>query len=143
MAAPPKASPSSEVSTGAGDDLAKATDIARSMVMRYGMDPSLGQVSYDEDTAPLLGGGPQWHERRYGDATASAIDAAVRALIDNAFQRAVAILTANRALLDQSAKELLVKETFSGDELKSLAARIAGVTAGSPSGHPHDQISDR
>ena len=132
-----------EVSTGAGDDLAKATDIARSMVMRYGMDPSLGQVSYDEDTAPLLGGGPQWHERRYGDATASAIDAAVRALIDNAFQRAVAILTANRALLDQAAKELLVKETFSGDELKSLAARIAGVTAGSPSDHPQHQISGR
>jgi cell division protease FtsH len=114
-----------EVSTGAGDDLAKATDIARSMVMRYGMDPSLGQVSYDEPSAPLLGGGPQWHERRYGDATASAIDVAVRTLIDNAFQRAVSILTANRALLDRAAKELLTKETFTGDELKALAGALS------------------
>jgi cell division protease FtsH len=113
-----------EVSTGAGDDLAKATDIARSMVMRYGMDPALGQVSYDEEPAPLLGGGPQWHERRYGEATATAIDAAVRGLIDDAFQGAVTILTANRALLDQSANELLTKETFSSDELKSIAARL-------------------
>jgi cell division protease FtsH len=113
-----------EVSTGAGDDLAKATDIARSMVMRYGMDPALGQVSYDEEPAPLLGGGPQWHERRYGEATATAIDAAVRGLIDDAFQGAVAILTANRALLDQSANELLAKETFSSDELKSIAPRL-------------------
>jgi len=113
-----------EVSTGAGDDLAKATDIARSMVMRYGMDPALGQVSYDEEPAPLLGGGPQWHERRYGEATATAIDAAVRGLIDDAFQGARTILTANRALLDQSANELLTKETFSSDELKSIAARL-------------------
>jgi cell division protease FtsH len=95
------------------------------MVMRYGMDPSLGQVSYDEPSAPLLGGGPQWHERRYGDATASAIDVAVRTLIDNAFQRAVSILTANRALLDRAAKELLTKETFTGDELKALAGALS------------------
>jgi cell division protease FtsH len=117
-----------QVSTGAGDDLVKVTDIARSMVMRYGMDPKLGQVSYEEETAPLLGGGPQWHERRYGEATATAIDAAVRALIDDAFQRAVAILSANRDLLDQSAKELLAKETFSSEELKSIAGRL-GVPA--------------
>jgi cell division protease FtsH len=113
-----------EVSTGAGDDLAKATDVARSMVMRYGMDATLGQVSYDEEPAPLLGGSPQWHERRYGEATATAIDAAVRALIEDAFQRAVAILTANRTLLDEAAKELLAKETFSSDELSSIAAKL-------------------
>jgi cell division protease FtsH len=113
-----------QVSTGAGDDLAKATDIARSMVMRYGMDPGLGQVSYDDPPAPLLGGGPQFHERRYGEATASAIDAAVRNLIDEAFRRALAILTANRTLLDQLAKDLLVKETFSSDELKAVAVRL-------------------
>jgi cell division protease FtsH len=121
-----------EVSTGAGDDLAKATDVARSMVMRYGMDATLGQVSYDEETAPLLGGGPQWHERRYGEATAAAIDAAVRALVEDAFKRAVAILTANRALLDQSANELLAKETFSSEELKSIAARLETARLGTP-----------
>jgi cell division protease FtsH len=118
-----------QVSTGAGDDLAKATDIARSMVMRYGMDPTLGQVSYDEAPTPLLGGGPQWHERRYGEATATAIDGAVRALIEDAFERALAILTANRSLLDQSAKDLLAKETFAPEELKSIADRLDAVAA--------------
>jgi cell division protease FtsH len=118
-----------QVSTGAGDDLAKATDIARSMVMRYGMDPTLGQVSYDEETTPLLGGGPQWHERRYGEATAAAIDAAVRTLIEDAFQRAVAILTEHRAVLERSAEALLTKETLSGEELSSLAAEVGPLTA--------------
>jgi cell division protease FtsH len=118
-----------QVSTGAGDDLAKATDIARSMVMRYGMDPTLGQVSYDEETTPLLGGGPQWHERRYGEAAAAAIDAAVRTLIEDAFQRAVAILTEHRAVLERSAEALLTKETLSGEELSSLAAEVGPLTA--------------
>jgi cell division protease FtsH len=115
-----------EVSTGAGDDLAKATDIARSMVMRFGMDKTLGQVSYESESTPLMEtpGMADWHVRHYGESTAAAIDSAVRALIDDAFQRAVAILTANRALLDQSAKELLIKETFSADELKRIAAEI-------------------
>jgi cell division protease FtsH len=115
-----------EVSTGAGDDLAKATDIARSMVVRFGMDKTLGQVSYEPEASPLMEvpGGADWHARRYGDATAEAIDAAVRALIEDAFRRALAILTANRVLLDQSATELLVKETFSADELKGIATKL-------------------
>jgi cell division protease FtsH len=116
-----------EVSTGAGDDLVKATDIARSMVMRYGMDPALGQVSYDEQPTSMLGGIPQFHERRYGEATASAIDTAVRNLIDDAFKRAQAILSANRTLLDQTATELLTKETFTADELLVIAGRIGGM----------------
>jgi cell division protease FtsH len=118
---------SDEVSTGAGDDLVKATDIARSMVMRYGMDPALGQVSYDEQPTSMLGGIPQFHERRYGEATASAIDTAVRNLIDDAFKRAQAILSANRTLLDQTATELLTKETFTADELLVIAGRIGGM----------------
>jgi cell division protease FtsH len=132
-----------EVSTGAGDDLAKATDIARSMVMRYGMDTTLGQVSYDDPPASFLGGVPQYHERRYGEATASAIDAAVRSLIDDAFKRAQSILSANRTLLDQSANELLTKETFTADELQPIAKRIGGVITALPSAHPQPQLSDR
>jgi cell division protease FtsH len=115
-----------EVSTGAGDDLAKATEIARSMVMRFGMDKTLGQVSYETEPAPLMEtpGAADWHVRRYGEATAEAIDASVRALIDDAFRRATSILAANRGLLDQAAKQLLTKETFSADELKQIATRI-------------------
>lgn len=115
-----------DVSTGAADDLAKATDIARSMVVRFGMDPKLGQVTYEPEAAPFLGApaGADWPPRRYGEATADAIDTSVRELIDGAFKKAVEILTANRALLDQSAKDLLMKETFSTDDLKKVATGL-------------------
>src|SRR5687767_13422990 len=66
------------LSTGAADDLAKVTDIARSMVMRYGMVKSLGHVAYEEERAPFLGGPlPQGH-REYSEETAREIDVAVR-----------------------------------------------------------------
>jgi cell division protease FtsH len=116
-----------EVSTGAADDLAKATEIARNMVVRFGMDPKLGQVAYEPEPAPLLGipAGMEWRPRHYGEATAAAIDDAVRALIETAFSRAVEILTANRALLDSSASELLAKETFAEHDLSAIAHRLA------------------
>jgi cell division protease FtsH len=116
-----------EVSTGAGDDLAKATEIARSMVVRFGMDKKVGQVTYEPEAGPLLEmpSGGDWRPRHYGEATAGAIDAAVRALTDQAFQAAVHILTANRALLDEAATDRLAKETFSAEELTVIAARLA------------------
>jgi cell division protease FtsH len=115
-----------EVSTGAADDLSKATEIARSMVVRFGMDEALGQVAYEPEAAPLLGGpeGADWRPRRYGEETATAIDAAVRGLIDSAFQKAIAVLTTNRALLSQAATELLAKETFSAAELRTVAEKL-------------------
>ncbi|MBI1220747.1 MAG: ATP-dependent zinc metalloprotease FtsH [Rhodobacteraceae bacterium] len=116
-----------DVSTGAADDLAKATNIARSMVVRFGMDPRLGQVTYEPEATPFLGGGAEWSPRRYGDATADAIDTSVRELIDVAFKKAVEILDANRGLLDEAAKDLLAKETFSREDLKKVAAQLSPV----------------
>jgi len=113
------------VSTGAGDDLSKATDIARSMVVRFGMDAQLGQVSYEPETSVMLDNSREWQPRHYSEATAGAIDDAVRKLIDDCFQRALAILSVNRALLDQAATNLLAKETFSADELKEIAGRLS------------------
>ena len=114
------------VATGAADDLAKATASARSMVVRFGMDPKLGQVSYEPETNQFLGmpGGGDWHPRHYGEQTADAIDQAVRALTDGAFRRALAILSANRELLGRAAKDLLAKETLAADELKALATAL-------------------
>ncbi len=119
------------VSTGAADDLAKASEIARSMVVRFGMDEKLGQVSYEPESPALLGmpAGADWRPRHYGEETATAIDAAVRRLIDAAFQRAVSILTDNRVVLDGAAADLLSKETLSGDELLSLAEKLAVAAA--------------
>jgi cell division protease FtsH len=97
------------------------------MVVRFGMDPKLGQVAYEPETAPLLGmpAGGDWRPRHYGEETAGAIDTAVRGLVDVAFKTAVSILTANRALLDEVAKDLLIKETLSGDDLKEMAKKIS------------------
>ncbi len=116
------------LSTGAADDLVKATDIARAMVARYGMDPDLGHVSYDSDRPGFLGTGDQasWLNRRYSEATAERIDAKVREVLDGVFGRTVALLGANRALLEQSARELLQKETLDEADLTGIAARVAG-----------------
>lgn len=114
-----------EVSTGAADDLSKATELARSMVVRFGMVTELGQVAYEPETAGFLGDGAAlWQPRRYAEATAAAIDRAVKALIENAFARAVSILERNRALLYRSAKDLLTKETLSSDDLQQVRASI-------------------
>jgi cell division protease FtsH len=116
-----------DVSTGATDDMAKATDIARSMVTRFGMDPNLGLVTYETERSSFLQGPAMedWQQRHYGEATATAIDLAVRRLIDDTFARARGILAANKSLLLESADALLAKETLSEDELKPFAARLA------------------
>jgi len=111
-----------QLSTGAADDLAKVTDIARSMVMRYGMDEKLGHIAYEEDRATFLPGAPSFLERRYSEDTAREIDRAVREAVDEAFKKAVAILQERRSALEEGAQSLLQKETLGEEEL----ARIAG-----------------
>ena len=74
-----------QLSTGAADDLAKVTDIARDMVMRFGMETSLGPVSYESPRSPFLQGAPTpegWNSRRYSDETAHAIDQAVQHIVE-------------------------------------------------------------
>ena len=117
-------------STGAADDLAKATEIARGMVMRYGMDAALGHTVYEPERPVLLGAPPLAPERRtFSEDTARAIDAAVRAIVDAAFERALAILTRHRDVLDSAAEELLSRETLERQELEALRLRIAAATA--------------
>lgn len=112
-----------ELSTGAADDLAKATDIARNMVARYGMDEELGSVSYDADRATFLGQTETttYLERRYSEATAARIDHAVKRVIEEAFVRADAILAANRAILNLCAGRLLADETLEEATLRELS----------------------
>ncbi len=111
------------LSTGAADDLSKVTDIARSMVTRFGMGEKLGPVTYEREPAGFLG--EAYGARRlYGEETAREIDLAVRDLVEAQFQRARAVLAANRPLLDDSARTLLEKETLSGEELETLLGRV-------------------
>ena len=111
-------------STGAANDLAKVTDIARSMVTRYGMEGELGAVSYQEEPSPFLQGLPMPPKRDYSEDTARTIDRAVRNIADKAFQRAVSILTANRVALEQGARQLLQKETLTETEIAAIAATL-------------------
>ncbi len=117
-----------EVSTGAVDDLDKATDIARNMVTRFGMDAKLGQVSYESPPSAFMGpfGAMGGQRREYSEETAREIDCAVRGLVGEAFERAQAILTRHRASLEDGAERLLVKETLTHDELPVLAAAAGG-----------------
>ena len=107
-----------DVSTGAADDLAKATDIARGMVLRFGMDDKLGPVAWDTEQGQFLQQpGVFWRPRQFSDETAHEIDLAVRSRLEGALAQAVAILKTNRAELDEGAAALLAHETLSADEL--------------------------
>ena len=110
-----------EISTGAADDLQKVTDIARAMVTRYGMVEKMGQVTFEDQPQPFLGTAPPFgQERRYSEETAHEIDIAVRDIVAQAFDKAVGILTAKRALLERAATRLLEKETLTESELRAL-----------------------
>jgi cell division protease FtsH len=113
-----------DISTGAADDLMRATDMARAMVVRYGMDAKLGQVTYEPETSHFLGGGQDWRPRQYSEQTAAGIDAAIHDLVEAAFTRARAILQANMPALREGAAELLREETISGERLAALAAKV-------------------
>ncbi|CUA98993.1 membrane protease FtsH catalytic subunit [Thiomonas bhubaneswarensis] len=107
-------------STGAADDLAKVTDIARSMVTRYGMVEKLGGVSLEETPQSVLGTPALPPQHEYSEQTAREIDCAVRDLVNVAFNRATDILQQKRAVLDEGARLLLEKETLTETELRQL-----------------------
>ncbi len=109
------------LSTGAADDLAKATDIARSMVTRYAMVPDLGHVSYESESSAFLQGPTSpFRARDYSDDTAREIDTAVRTIIQEAFDKALGILQQSRDVLEEGACRLLEEETLGEAELKEL-----------------------
>lgn len=111
-----------KLSTGAADDLAKVTDIARNMVVRYGMDETLGYVVYEPERPSFLGNSPSPapNERHFSESTAEAIDAAVKKIVHAVFDRTTAILAANRDVLERCVKSLLEKEKLNEDELREL-----------------------
>ena len=113
------------LSTGAADDLVKVTDIARSMVMRYGMDEKLGNLSFEDERPTFLPTPVLGTERRYSEETAREIDRAVSDLARTAFERATRILADNRQVLEEGARQLLQKETLSEAEIGAIAGSLA------------------
>ena len=120
-------------STGAADDLAKATDIARAVVMRYGMHDKLGLVAYEEERRSLLADSSLSPpgERRYSEETAREIDCAVREMVNRAFEAATGTLTRGRKVLERGAKLLLEKETLAEAELLPLRSDLSSAFAAS------------
>ncbi len=111
-----------EISTGAADDLAKVTDIARQIVTRFGMTEALGQAVLERQTTTYLGDQQVGvREKDYSEATAREVDLAIRELIDTAYRRAQDILVERRALLDEGARLLLDKETLTPEDFPALS----------------------
>ncbi len=111
------------LSTGAADDLVKVTDIARAIVTRYGMTEELGHVALERDRQSFLAGDQPYYgarERDYSDETAAAIDAQVRRIVDETFERTVKLLEERRATLEKSARMLLERETLTEEDLRQF-----------------------
>ena len=110
-----------ELSTGAADDLARATDIARDMITRFGMDEGLGYIAFEAqrprflDTPELAHGGC-----RVAESTQARIDQAIRDIVMGVFERAYRILDINRAVLERCARELLARETLDESDIRQL-----------------------
>jgi cell division protease FtsH len=104
------------LSTGAADDLTKATDIAWSMVTRYGMEESLGHVTFEHDQPNFLGA--SYAAKRYGEETSEKIDLAVRKILDRCYARALTLLCKGRPILEESSQLLLTKETLKEEDLE-------------------------
>ncbi|OGZ99255.1 MAG: cell division protein FtsH [Candidatus Sungbacteria bacterium RIFCSPHIGHO2_02_FULL_46_12] len=111
-----------EITTGAGDDLKKASDIARSLVMRYGMSEKLGPAVFGGEEEMVFLGKEFGHERNYSEQIAELIDSEVRKTIDGAYKRAREIITSRRNKLEKIAKHLIEKETIEKDEFAAMMA---------------------
>jgi cell division protease FtsH len=113
------------ISTGAADDLAKVSDIARAMVTRYGMHETLPNLSLEQPQSPLLEVPGFQGTRNYSEHTAQAIDEAVKQIIAGAFERALKLLESHRDTLEDAAGLLLERETLAEADLAAIAAKLA------------------
>jgi cell division protease FtsH len=111
-----------EVSTGAANDLAKVTEIAEQMVTQLGMSHDLGNVCYLREGRNFLEDGTE--RRKTSEATAQMIDRAIRNLVDEAYDQAMATLRQNHTLLEEMAQSLLTHECLEGSDLEQFLKQI-------------------
>jgi cell division protease FtsH len=116
------------LTTGAADDLQKATDLARSMVSRFGMDESFGPAFFDTERQTFLGSavGPAPGQPAQSEATLQVIDGLVRQMVRHALEQASAVLTRRRAALERAAQMLLTRETLTSVELAEIVGEDHG-----------------
>ena len=119
----------SEITTGASDDLNKATSYARKMVTELGMSDAIGPIIYKKDEGEVFLGRDIARGQNYSDATAQAIDAEVKKILGECYEKTRGILTKNKALLEQIANRLLEKEVVEASELDEMLAKAVFVQA--------------
>ncbi len=127
-----------KLSTGASDDLVKATNIAREMVMRFGMSDELGFVSYEGQQSQFLELKDAFGKPTFSDDTAKEIDESVKKMIMAAYTKAFDFLKLHREVLSNAAHELMEREILNEDELKKIFAIID--LARPPSGHVEEEL---
>lgn len=110
-----------DISTGAGDDLDKATDVARAMVTRFGMGAKLGLAVYERESGFIpLGGQAPTRSFDYSEATAETIDASIQELLNQAYRRAHDVVVLYKDLIEEAVKILMVQESMDEKSLKEL-----------------------
>ncbi len=113
------------ITTGASNDLQRATDLADKMVTSYGMSDTLGPLAYQKQQSQFLGGMEM--ARNVSPATSEAIDQEIKTIVESAHEKALAILKANRQLLETISEKLLETEVIEGDSLTALLAQVQPV----------------
>ena len=111
-----------EITTGAGNDIEQATNLARKMVCEWGMSEELGPLTYGRKEEMVFLGKELGHERNYSEATQQKIDAVIKGLVENAYMKAVTILRENEPTLQALAKALLEREILDAREIDLLMA---------------------
>jgi len=111
------------VTTGASNDIQRATSMARNMVSRWGLSDAMGPILYDEDESGPFGGGYGQGAKPMSPTTLQKIDDEVRRIIDESYQRAFKILEDNRDILETMTQALMKYETISSDQIDELMAR--------------------
>ena len=114
-----------DISTGASNDIQRATSLARRMVGTYGMSEKLGTVAFDAGSDEVFIGKSMGHTRPYSEKTAAEMDGEIRAIIDEAYQKAQDILRTYRKQLTEIAEYLLANETMSGDVFESFFTEVS------------------
>jgi cell division protease FtsH len=121
-----------EISTGAENDIEKATNIARKMVKEYGMSERLGTVALGHKEELVFLGREIGEQKNYSEKTAEAIDEEIRRLIDEGYAQAVQIITDHRDVLDRMAAALIQYETLDGDNLERVFRGEPPIEGGTP-----------
>jgi len=114
-----------DITTGAASDIKKATKVARKMVTSFGMSKNIGVISYDEDDDEVFIGRDLAHTRGYSEKIAGEIDSEVKAIVDDCYAKAKAIIMSHEDILHKAAKLLLEKEKISGEEFDALFKQSA------------------